>query len=420
MELVSIILALVFTIIIINNYHKAVLLLGPLFILFQPYMCLRYNSPAVSLVFFLHLVVVFVLFVKKKRLRFKSFPLYKAFVCLFISLAIGLIVSPHGIFSLLPWLFSQILSYLFIVIYYNELYDLSDVKFSLKSLLVSAALLFAYFLFELVTQTNPFIQSMYDLLGMDKGWVYPITERFGVIRTQSFMTICIGWGGFCCIMISVISLVRGCSIFTRVNKILYIMTILSLLGVYFSGSRSAYLFLVVIMINLFFDLRGVKKVCLYLCVIIGGIILMPSIISFITDIFGEGAEGSSMSMRQMQFLATFSVLTESPLWGFGIKGYELAVSQDSDILGAESIWLQQLINYGIIGVVVQVYIYKSCWNFVKECGAGSTLCMFLVLGWVLFCTLTTSPGLNEQYFLIILVLMCKVIQYSDKVTASIK
>ena len=252
MELASICVFLIFTTIIIFNYHRAILILGPMSILFQPYMCLRYNSPAISLTFILQLVIMLVLIIKKKKLKFSSFPLNKAYIFLFLSLFIGFIVSPHSKLSLLPWLLSQVISYLFVIVYYNELKSLPDIKLSLKSLVFSAILLLLYFVFELLTQTNPIIQSMFDLLGMDNGWVYPITERYGMIRTQSFMTICIGWGGLCCLLLVALFVMKSKAIFPRINLLLLCLAILALLGIFFCGSRSVYVFLMILMCCILF------------------------------------------------------------------------------------------------------------------------------------------------------------------------
>ena len=143
-----------------------------------------------------------------------------------------------------------------------------------------------------------------------------------------------------------------------------------------------------------------------------GVILLPYIFTFVIDLFETDSEGSSVSMRQMQFLATFLALSESFLYGFGIKGYELALAKDADILGAESIWLQQLINYGLIGAVMQLYLYISCWRLIVKYGDNSIICKFMLLGWILFCTMTTSPGLHETYFIIILLLLCRTFYFS--------
>lgn len=410
MELVSICLFFIFSALIAFNYHKAVLILGPLFVLCQPYMCLRYNSPAISLLFITQFVVLFCAYIRK-RIRLKSFPLRKAFYVMFSTLAVGLFASPHSVASLLPWLLSYVVSYLFIVVYYTELNSLSDVKLSLKSFLCASIFLFAYFIFEFTTQSNPFIQSMFDLLGMDNGWVYPITERFGMIRCQSFMSICIAWGGFCSIVLGAVLLVRKYAVLDRMNIVLILMAIIAVCGVYLCGSRSAYIFLFVIMCNFFFEYKGGKRILMIFALMIGVLAFLPSIMTFIGETFSDDVAGSSVSMRQMQYIATFSVMMESPIWGFGIKGFEFAIAEDADLLGAESIWLQRMISYGLIGVFMQFYMYKSCWRFIKVFGNNSVLCKFILLGWVLFCTMTTSPGLSESYFISILILLCKTITF---------
>lgn len=412
MELASICLFIVFSIFIANNFHKAVLIIGPVFILCQPYMCLRYDSPAISLTFITQFLFITFSILKKRKIRFSSFPLYKAFIFLFFSLGLGFIVSPQNKINIAPWLLSSIISYLFVILYYNEIRCLSDAKLSLKALLFSAALLFTYFIFEFSTQSNPFIQYMFSLLGMDKGWVYPITERFGAIRCQSFMSICIAWGGFCSLIIATILLTNKLFIFNTRKGLLSAMLCIAIIGVYSCGSRSAYLFLFCILFYLFFYLKGRQKILLYICTIFGSLSLLPSIISYIGGLFAEDIEGSNLTMRQMQLSATISAIKHSPIWGYGIKGFELALSKESDILGAESIWLQTMISYGIIGVIMQLYLYISCWNFIKIYGKNSALCKLTLIGWIVFCTATTSPGLIEPYFLLILILLCKIITYS--------
>lgn len=421
MELASICLFIIFCILIIFNFHKAILILSPIFVLCQPYMCLRYNSPAVSLIIITQFVCLFFYLIRRKKLNFKFFPLRKAYIVIFITLFIGLLVSPYDTFSIIPWFFSYILSYLHIIVYYNEINSFSDTKLSLKAFIFSVLLLLIYSIFEFVTQTNPFIQFMYDLLGRGNGWVYPVSERFGVIRSQSLMAISIAWGGFCCLIISSIIIIKKYNVFPKISNIfLFILVILAILGIFLCGSRSAYIFVVIVACSIIFDMKQKHRIIVLFCFLLLGLIMMPKLFTFINETFGENVAGSSVSMRQMQFMAVFSVLNESPIWGIGIKGIEMAVSKNSDVLGAESIWLQNLINYGFIGIFMQIYLYKQCWNYIKKYGDNSVICKFLLLGWIIFCTITTSPGLSENYFLSILILFCKTAQFSRNYTLKFK
>lgn len=411
MEVVSICLYIVFCTLILLNFHKAILILGPMFILCQPYMCLRYNSPAISLVFITQFTILLFFFFKQKKLKLNSFPLSKPLYFLFLILIIGFIISPQNPIKIAPWLLSYVISYLFVVIYYNELNSLSDAKLSLKAFLFTAIILLSYFVFEFYTQSNPFIQFLHDLLGHEKSWVFPIGERFGMIRCQSLMCISISWGALCSFILAFVLLIKRYKLFRKKNIYLACMAIIAIAGVYCSGSRSAYLFLFAIICAFLLDLEKGKRIFLYIVIFIISLFLLSSFVAFLDEIFGDNVEGSNLSMRQMQYTAIINTMQNSLIFGLGIKGYELALKVDADILGAESIWFQTIINHGLMGVIMQIFMYISCWKFIKKYGSGSVICKFMLLGWIIFNSVTTSPGLSETYFLTILILFVKTISF---------
>ena len=171
MELLSLLLFLCILLCAIKDWHKALLFWAPASILFQPYMCIRYQSPALSLTLAVQVLFVSLYVVHGRKAKFDSFPLKSAFILLFLSHTIGLFVSPMSTASLLPWLFSNLLSYIFVVFYFNELKTKSDIMLSLNGLLSAFFILSAYFLFEFVTQGNPLISYLFDLLPFENGWV---------------------------------------------------------------------------------------------------------------------------------------------------------------------------------------------------------------------------------------------------------
>ena len=128
------------------------------------------------------------------------------------------------------------------------------------------------------------------------------------------------------------------------------------------------------------------------------------IINSIGAIFDDSMSGSNFSQRLLQLESTLEVLTNSLIWGYGIKGLEFVRSSKStDVLGAESVWLQQLIYFGLLGVVQQLILYISCYKLTKKIKS----LILLLLGWIAFSTMSSSPGLHETYFLIILILLYK-------------
>ena len=136
---------------------------------------------------------------------------------------------------------------------------------------------------------------------------------------------------------------------------------------------------------------------------------------FISTIFSSFSsdntdiQGSSYDMRLNQYAAVSAVISESPFRGLGIKGFEVASKAKSEILGAESIWFQQLISSGLLGVIYQIVVYISILRYMisNKLNQSKLSCLVMVFGWISFCTLTSSPGLTEPYFLTICILVVR-------------
>ena len=123
-----------------------------------------------------------------------------------------------------------------------------------------------------------------------------------------------------------------------------------------------------------------------------------------TDVSGSNAE-----MRQNQLLSVIKTLGGSLIWGFGFKGYSVAIKANDDILGAESIWLQLLLQGGIIAVVIQLFLYIYIIKyFVKFIPSNKRIIsMFFFAGWIIFVSMTSSPGLDDDYFILLILMVIK-------------
>ena len=409
MEIVSIILFLLVLTYTLINWRKALLMLAPFSVIFQPYLCLRYESPALSLLLFFQIIYLAVYYTKGRRLKFKEFPLRKAFVLLFLSQIIGLIVSPLPLMSNLPWLFSTIISYLFVIAYYNELQTGKDVILSVKGLLVAFVIMSIYFLYEYTSQSNPLVEYLWSHLPIEKEWIYYTSEeRFGKIRCQSIMAICISWGAFGCMILWFVNAVMKNKIRAFSKWLLYYIALVSSLAVVSSGSRSAYVFAIFFVISFIVNYKGKYRFLFRFALLLAICMSFGLIASYFSDLFSDNITGSNINQRQLQFIAAFSVIESSPLWGFGIKGIEsLRSIGNTEVLGAESIWLQQLISYGLIGVYSQFYIYRTCYKFSKQINPHNNATRLFLFGWITFSTMSSSPGLTEAYFLLLFFLLSK-------------
>ena len=123
-----------------------------------------------------------------------------------------------------------------------------------------------------------------------------------------------------------------------------------------------------------------------------------------TDVSGSNAE-----MRQNQLLSVIKTLGGSLIWGLGFKGYSVAIKANDDILGAESIWLQLLLQGGIIAVVIQLFLYIYIVKyFVKFIPSNKRIIsMFFWAGWIIFVSMTSSPGLDDDYFILLILMVIK-------------
>lgn len=411
MEQICILIFFLFIPLLFINIHKGILVYAPASILCQLYLCLRYEAPAIPLNTSIE-VIILTLYFFKKKLHFFCFPLYRVIVLIVFVYILSAIVSPLSLTGILPAVVSNILSYFIVVVFYNELKNRIDLSIALKSLSITIAILGSYGIFEILSQSNPIMSYLFSIFPIEKGWVYYSEEtRFGSIRCQSLLPICISWGAFCCLMLSFLFYSKKYIFKQNIIILFYSLAALSIAFIIFSGSRSAYIYLAIIFLGSVLSIKGKHRYVFALF----GLICLITFKNFLLELVGDSVSadsqfsGSSTEQRQMQLFAALNVIKNSPICGLGFRGLSTAQDMDSNVLGAESVWLQQLINCGFLGVVVQIYIYCSLIQYIFKNSDKSirVFSIFIVMGWITFCSFTSSPGLREPYFMIYLILLSK-------------
>lgn len=394
--------------------NKTILIYGILNILLQDYICVRYESPAIMLHFAVDVIIISYCILNKK-FSLRDFPLYKPYKVLFCLMLLGVIVSSFPLSSTIPSTINALSPYIIVVLFYSELRTKEDSEFAFKLMLILLFFMSVYSLVEFILQENPISEYCYATIPPDllKGKLYLSYEyRFISVRCSSLMSISIAWGGLCCLIASSYFCVSS---FTKDVKKWLLLTVLTLLifNVIISGSRSPMIYLIVILIGYLWSTKvSVKFILLIFAVLF--YFFSPDLLNPILNSFTSSdteVTGSSIELRINQYDAIMSILSQSPIWGFGAKGLLLAFKSNSDILGAESIWFQQLITGGIIGLFCQAYMYVFILKFVIKTNVGITklMCALMVIGWIIFCSLTTAPGLTEAYFITICLLTIKYI-----------
>lgn len=393
-----------------KDSHKTILVYGIFNIFLQDYVCLRFEPPAIALRFLLDVIILWYAYCKN-MIEFKVFPLKGSFIFLFLITILGVMVSPLSFTQTLPAAINKITPYLIVVLFCSHLQTKEDTEFAYKMVLWSFGILCLYAMVEFALQMNPVGEYVKTIVSDDllRGKIYVASEyRFISVRCSSLLAICIAWGGYVCLIVACFFCVSGQS----ASKMkVALMVALLIFNVIISGSRSPMVFLSVIAIGFFFTSKLSAKLLLF---ILMGVFWINNQ-EFISTIFSSFSsdntdiQGSSYEMRLNQYAAVSAVISESPFWGLGIKGFEVASKANSEILGAESIWLQQLIYSGLLGVIYQIVVYISILRYMisNKLNQSKLSCIVMVFGWISFCTLTSSPGLTEPYFLTICILVVR-------------
>lgn len=411
---IFLVLALSLLIFFTCRKHKFILFYAPFSIVLQPWMCIRYAAPALSVSFAINFVLAIFLLLKRKK-SIKSNPFYSVIALMFMGKVMGLL-SSGDIGSSFPSFVQSVCSFAPLLLLYDEIRTEKDLGFVIKSFAFVAMSLLIYGLVEFVLQNNPLFLYVITQVPMEDlfGKIYFNENgviRFGSIRCQSLMVISIAWGALCVIFFGVIVSLKN-YLEKIINKnVLYLMILLSLLGAFSAGSRSPYVFFAVILLPFF--LKNFSTMEKFFCVIVVSVTMFwaSSVIDSVIESFSSRSDvsGSSVDMRIDQLETILVAMKDNSIFGMGNKGLGYILKRHPNVYGAESIWFQTFISAGICGVMLLILQYYLSFkivvkNFKRK--RKTEMCFFL-LGWIIFSTITTSPGLSYVYFLIMISIIMK-------------
>lgn len=395
--------------------HTFILFYAPFSVMLQPWMCIRYSAPALTVSFAINFVLTIFLLLKRKHAA-KNNPFSKVVVLMILGNLIGLLSSQDNIILSLPDFMQKVCAYTPLVLLYDEIRTEKDLKIILKFFVWVAITLLVYGFLEFILQKNPLL--LYATSGISEkyimGKIYYSEEgiiRFGSIRCQSLMTISIAWGALCAIFFGVVVSIKNYLKHFFNKSILHLIILLSIIGCLSAGSRSPYVFFVIIFLPFFLKNFSTKeKIFCLIIFFIALIYTMPTINSIVKSFSSQSdVSGSSPEMRIKQFETIIMAMKDNFIFGIGNKGVHYITSKYSNAYGAESIWFQTFITTGVCGVTLQILqYYQSFKTIVRNVNRTRGIEMrFFLLGWIAFSTLTTSPGLSYVYFLIIITIIMK-------------
>lgn len=281
------------------------------------------------------------------------------------------------------------------------------IKFIVAIIFSYAIIVGGYTLFETVCGINPYIEFV-NTLGLYKE-DFLITEiRFGLKRSQSIFSMHTTNGAVLLMLFCVISWLKyKTDVIKNHNKTILCLLIMLFISILTTGARSAILSLVICMF-MFYD-RVFRKFSNFIIIGVFVVSLFFIFQSFILDVIEsftdtQSVSGSSSDMRQEQLAEVIRFFNKSVLIGNGINYTSTtAINLSNSLYGAESVWFQLLIDRGILGVMTFVIFICQCVCFVWK--SNSHKLLFVILGFIVFNTLSSIPHFNIYYLFAYLTIM---------------
>ena len=286
-----------------------------------------------------------------------------------------------------------------------------DVLLALKSLLIFFVIVGAYALVELIIGVNIY-SVLINKYGLAAGLLggEESSERFGLLRCNSLLpySSALGMTSGTIFMLMLYLKVNKITILAR-RKELFLLLIMPFC-VLLSGTRSQIVFTSVCMFPFLFYGKFLKSkisktifIFAFLAILIGYEYIFTIVDSIIHS--DKANMGSSSDMRQNQFNICYSYFVYNPIWGFG-KNYiwDYVKAQNYGLLGAESVWFQLMVDYGLMGVITYFIICLSCSIWLSK---KSKILSFFPLAFLVGKTLSIVIGIELSYLLIVSILMYK-------------
>lgn len=430
------IILLIVTICALKNFKRTFIIWMPFQMLFNAQVALKYTSPAMSL----NLGVAIILFCiyyfkqknKSKRCHNNRFILSTAVIVYSISYLLSFIgsIAPisSGINAVLKFF---LMTFGLMYIFQKLITEKEDICLFVKANIVVVFLTVGLAIFESIFQDNPILNYIYynsphDDTTTGRMWYIPpsirgtMAMRFGMVRAYSFFGIPIEFGCACAFLAFLLMLLYKNNFFRDLNikkNILQISIILSFIGIFLANSKTAYVGIIFLLLGLF-SVKQILNIKIILPLLIGIFVFLyffPEYILNFTSLFDENVAidggGSTIAGREIQFAVALRMFEMNPIFGNGPGSISVLkqIGNNSDILGAESSWMQILPERGVIGaiayVIFYISIFKRCIVYIPIKIIGG-----LLLG--LFVMETATGIISAVYFMPIIIVIYKLYKFN--------
>jgi len=394
---------------VFRSYHKAILLYAVMRLVLSPAIPF-FNMPGdilILLQFFMDSCMIMLIFIGSTPIKF---PLKNAFLIFILSISISSLMSPlTTFFPAIRTIYVTIVPFIFIYLLWRELKTLKDIQFIIKGFMIVFSIAIIYGFFENFNDfANPFTEYKLSLLTskQEGAWIVTGGEDVGRRRIVSIFDNYLDCGGYAAIAFAFFFYLN--MQYKKIWNTPKLMRVCFLSGLIllllFANGRGAMLYFVISLLFML-DLKTILRLFLILpffVVLFYGFIAqsIDTIKSIVDADNSETIKGSSLTMRIMQLTIVIDILKSNPLVGYGEKAVSYFQSENSNVYGLESVWLQLLAKQGFFGVVSYIYMLRSLFKL----GLGKSK-RYVIGSIVAYIALVTTSVGGDLYFQLTLLLI---------------
>lgn len=404
-----------FVIYMFINYKKALYLWAVFSLAMHLGICVKFTPPAISVLFVVNLAFVLYFYIFKRKTVQHQFVLSKLFkftvvsslltaFCLFsfaaaskeIISAINTIVNTFSILYLLDY----------------EIRSSRDIQSICRILYGFMFISIVYGLYVVSTVTNPVIEWEQSLIPASMAnKLVASTETFRGVKAQSFFGGATQFSAFV-YLTAVIYIALQKAKKDRLSYISLLILLTAVFICFLSKTRAAILAGLCSALYIIIKQKSTTKLKVIFFLLVALPLIYPFFednLSFVTSIYDSNAQdevgGSSMEMRLMQTQVVADIASANPIFGIGTTGYaNISALQIDGLYGAESVWFHLLMERGLIGVCVYIYIfYYTVKSISKE---RKKYMIMAALFWLILHTLSTT-GLSEYFYMFTFLILRK-------------
>lgn len=404
---------LVFAILLLHNFKMGVIWIA-MTIQFLSYLGIGIGNLKIFAVLVALIVPLYIVNYKTVGREPYPKPLFIASILFVSSFLVTFFLTGRHHF---PIVLSNIITYfVFPFVFWKSLRSYKDVKLAINVFYYFMSLAVLMGFLELILRHNYAFELVSSLFVLEDFSIDSTSVRYGLKRCNSFFSYFSTYG-VATFIAFVVFFIKGMWIKHEKHNYM-LLSIACFFAALSTGSRAIYAGLFTAMAFLLVNRKFIESKAGNL-LFFGAMILFPLIFNVGFEIFdsivnsdeSKYARGSSFEMRLMQWEACTEYFFHSPWIGNGrMYIWDVVKPEHFELLGAESIWFSILVDYGIFGAFVFLFLIFAC---CKVLYSYNKRLVCLPIGYLFILSLSPDQGIQYNLLITVTILLIRMFQLKN-------